>query len=128
MISLYRVSLQFGDRKLLNNVSFLINPNDRIGLIGNNGAGKSTLLKVILGKQNIDEGTIGIPKDITFGYLPQQMNDDELATFVAAGIQETGAAGPKDMGRLMGHLNKLADGRVDGRRLSAAVKEALASV
>lgn len=58
-------------------------------------------------------------------YLPQQMSDDELATFVSAGIAETGAAGPKDMGKVMGHLNKLADGRVDGRRLSAAVKDAL---
>ena len=60
-------------------------------------------------------------------YLPQQMSDDELATFVASGIEETGAAGPKDMGKVMGHLNKLADGRVDGRRLSTAVKEALAN-
>ncbi len=59
-------------------------------------------------------------------YLPQQMSDDELATFVSAGIADTGAAGPKDMGKVMGHLNKLADGRVDGRRLSAAVKNALA--
>jgi uncharacterized protein YqeY len=61
-------------------------------------------------------------------YLPQQMNDDELATFVAHGIAETGAAGPKDMGKVMGHLNKLSDGRVDGRRLSSAVKDALANI
>lgn len=60
-------------------------------------------------------------------YLPQQMSDDELATFVANGIAETGAAGPKDMGKVMGYLNKLTDGRVDGRRLSSAVKEALAN-
>lgn len=60
-------------------------------------------------------------------YMPQQMSDDELTTFVAGGIAKTGAAGPKDMGRVMGHLNKLAEGRVDGRRLSAAVKDALAN-
>ena len=59
-------------------------------------------------------------------YLPQQMSDDELAAFVAAGIAETGAAGPKDMGKVMGLLNKRAEGRVDGRRLSASVREALA--
>lgn len=59
-------------------------------------------------------------------YLPQQMSDEELATFVANGIAETGAEGPKDMGKVMGLLNKQADGRVDGRRLSAAVKDALA--
>lgn len=59
-------------------------------------------------------------------YLPQQMSDDELAAFIAAGLSETGAAGPKDMGKVMGLLNKRAEGRVDGRRLSAAVREALA--
>ncbi|MGN6031809.1 MAG: GatB/YqeY domain-containing protein [Thermomicrobiales bacterium] len=61
-------------------------------------------------------------------YLPQQMTDEELATFVRAGIAETGAAGPKDMGKVMGALNRQAGGRVDGRRLSAAVKDALASL
>lgn len=60
-------------------------------------------------------------------YLPQQMSDDELAAFVAKGIADTGAQGPKDMGKVMGLLNKLADNRVDGRRLSSAVKDALAN-
>ena len=59
-------------------------------------------------------------------YLPQQMSDDELQTFVANGIEEVGAEGPKDMGKVMGLLNKRAEGRVDGRRLSSAVKDALA--
>jgi len=61
-------------------------------------------------------------------YLPQQMSDDELATFVANGIAEVGAEGPKDMGKVMGLLNKQADNRVDGRRLSSAVKDALANL
>lgn len=60
-------------------------------------------------------------------YLPQQMSDDELAAFVAKGIDEAGAEGPKDMGKVMGLLNKQSDGRVDGRRLSSAVKDALAA-
>lgn len=61
-------------------------------------------------------------------YLPRQMDDAELQTLVAEGISATGAAGPKDMGKLMGHVNKASDGRVDGRRLSSAVKEALANL
>ncbi len=61
-------------------------------------------------------------------YLPQQMDDAELAAFVANGIATTGAAGPKDMGKVMGLLTKRADGRVDGRRLSTAVKDALAAL
>lgn len=59
-------------------------------------------------------------------YLPQQMSDDELVSFVRQGVEETGAEGPKDMGKVMGLLNKRAEGRVDGRRLSAAVRDALA--
>lgn len=61
-------------------------------------------------------------------YLPQQMSDDELKQFVTSGIQEVGATSAKDMGKVMGLLNKTSDGRVDGRRLSSAVKEALAQL
>ncbi|MDQ3443585.1 MAG: GatB/YqeY domain-containing protein [Chloroflexota bacterium] len=59
-------------------------------------------------------------------YLPQQMSDDEMAAFVKQGIADAGAEGPKDMGKVMGLLNKRASGRVDGRRLSTAVRESLA--
>lgn len=60
-------------------------------------------------------------------YLPQQMSDDELAEFVESGIERTGAEGPKDMGKVMGLLSSEADGRVDGRRLSEAVRARLTS-
>ncbi|MGI8405289.1 MAG: GatB/YqeY domain-containing protein [Thermomicrobiales bacterium] len=59
-------------------------------------------------------------------YLPQQMDDEELAAFVRQGVLDTGATSPKDMGKVMGLLNKRSDGRADGRRLSTAVREALA--
>ncbi len=58
-------------------------------------------------------------------YLPQQMSDDEVAAFVKQGIADAGAEGQKDMGKVMGLLNKRAEGRVDGRRLSTAVRESL---
>lgn len=60
-------------------------------------------------------------------YLPQQMTDDELRTFIEEGIAQRGAAGPRDMGKLMGLLSASASGRVDGRRLADAVKQRLAS-
>lgn len=60
-------------------------------------------------------------------YLPQQMSDEELQGFVLAGIAEIGAQGPKDMGKVMGLLSARAGGRVDDRRLSSAVRDALAS-
>jgi uncharacterized protein YqeY len=59
-------------------------------------------------------------------YLPKQMDDAELAGLVQAGIAEAGAEGPKDMGKVMGLLKPRTEGRVDGRRLSSAVRDALA--
>lgn len=59
-------------------------------------------------------------------YLPQQMSDEELEAFVRQGIEDTGAESHKDMGKVMGALTAKAQGRVDGRRLSAAVRNALA--
>lgn len=58
-------------------------------------------------------------------YLPQQMTDAELDAFVQEGIAETGAETPKDMGRVMGLLTRRSEGRVDGTRLSTAVRSAL---
>jgi uncharacterized protein YqeY len=58
-------------------------------------------------------------------YLPTEMSDDELAALVDEVIRETGAAGPKDMGKVMPVAMARADGRADGRRLSARVKAAL---
>ncbi len=74
MISLDKINLSFGGFELFKEVSFLINQKDRIGLIGKNGAGKTTLLKIITKQENPTSGVVGIPKDTTVGYLPQQMH------------------------------------------------------
>jgi ATP-binding cassette subfamily F protein 3 len=73
MLSVSHVSVYFGGTYLFNDISFLIQKSDRIGLVGKNGAGKSTLLKIIAGKQSPEEGQISKPNDFTIGYLPQEM-------------------------------------------------------
>ncbi|MDP3556105.1 MAG: ABC-F family ATP-binding cassette domain-containing protein [Bacteroidota bacterium] len=73
MISVNGVTVSFGGYNLFDNISFLINPKDRIGLAGKNGAGKSTLLKILSGQQNPTKGEISMPKSCTIGYLPQDM-------------------------------------------------------
>jgi len=73
MISVNSVTVSFGGFDLFDNVSFLINPKDRIGLAGKNGAGKSTLLKLLAGQQNPSKGEISKPNDCKIGYLPQDM-------------------------------------------------------
>jgi ATP-binding cassette, subfamily F, member 3 len=66
----------------LKETSFLIRPDDRIGLIGKNGAGKTTLLKLISGKLQPSEGEVNIPKGTTIGYLPQEMKLEDKNTLL----------------------------------------------
>jgi len=80
MVSVQDISVSFGSFDLLTNISFLINDQDRIGLAGKNGAGKSTLLKIISGLQSPTSGQIDMSKDVTIGYLPQQMKVDDTTT------------------------------------------------
>lgn len=73
MIQAKQLNLSFGAQDVFNNISFLINPNQRIGLVGRNGSGKSTLLKVIAGLHPVDSGVVALSKDFTLGYLPQEV-------------------------------------------------------
>lgn len=75
MITLEKLSLHFGARALLDEVSLQIGAKDKTGLVGNNGTGKSTLLKIIAGEYHPDSGKIHLSRHTTIGYLPQeQMN------------------------------------------------------
>ncbi|MBE2246869.1 MAG: ABC-F family ATP-binding cassette domain-containing protein [Candidatus Competibacteraceae bacterium] len=74
MISISNLSVVFGGEPLFENISFLINRTDRIGLTGRNGAGKSTLLKIIKGLQKPTSGEVALPKGATIGYLPQEFS------------------------------------------------------
>lgn len=73
MVSVNDLTVSFGGFTLFNGVGFMINPTDRIGLVGKNGAGKSTLLKILMGLQQPTSGQVSVPNDFTLGYLPQQM-------------------------------------------------------
>ncbi|MBN2273973.1 MAG: ATP-binding cassette domain-containing protein [Bacteroidales bacterium] len=80
MISFSGLSVIFGGQFLFRDISFVVNPKDKIGLVGRNGAGKTTLLKIIMGQQSPDEGQIVVPQDIRLGYLPQQMTVTDRKT------------------------------------------------
>ena len=73
MISIDKLGVEFSATPLFIDASFVVNPKDRIALVGKNGAGKSTMLKIIAGMQEPTYGQVSRQKDITIGYLPQVM-------------------------------------------------------
>lgn len=73
MVSIEKLGVEFGTTPLFQDVNFVINPKDKIALVGKNGAGKSTMLKIIAGIQRPTSGTVSLQKGITVGYLPQVM-------------------------------------------------------
>jgi ATP-binding cassette subfamily F protein 3 len=72
MIAAHRLGIHFSGDPLFEDVTFIINPGDRIGLVGANGAGKSTLMKALLGLQQVDEGSLHTSRHAAIGYLPQE--------------------------------------------------------
>ena len=80
MVSIQNLSVEFSAKSLFDNINYVINPRDRIALVGKNGAGKSTMLKIIAGIQSPTSGKVSMPRDITVGYLPQQMELNDTLT------------------------------------------------
>ncbi len=80
MISLDNLTVSYGGWTLFDNISFLINPKDRIGLVGKNGAGKTTLLRIITGEQQPTSGAVTLNGDCTIGSLPQTMRVADTTT------------------------------------------------
>lgn len=76
MFSVQNISMLFSGHLLFDQVSFLINSNDKIGLVGANGTGKSTLLKLLAKELEFDSGEIVIPEGKTIGYLPQELKNE----------------------------------------------------
>ena len=68
--------MSFGTQTIFDNISFQINNNDKVGIIGVNGAGKSTLFNILLGNLTPDSGSIFLNSKINLGYLPQVIMDD----------------------------------------------------
>lgn len=85
MLSVNNLSVYFTGKYLFDNVTFLVNDRDRVGLVGKNGAGKTTLLRIINGEQVPETGTISKKTDITIGYLPQ----DIISTGIGTVFEET---------------------------------------
>ena len=85
MISGDSLTVEFGGAPLFSNISFVINPKDRIALMGKNGAGKSTLLKILSGSREATRGKVSVPEGVSVAYLPQHlMTEDGRTVFEEA--------------------------------------------
>ncbi len=87
MVSVDALTVEFGGTTLFKDISFVINPKDRIALMGKNGAGKSTLLKILAGVRQPSRGSVSVPKDCTVCYLPQHMMTEDGRTVVEEASQ-----------------------------------------
>ncbi len=75
LLSVHNLSKAYGVITVLNNVSFIINSNDRVGIVGMNGAGKTTLLRILVGQETMDDGKISFAPSLEVGSLPQTTPD-----------------------------------------------------
>lgn len=82
MVSVSGVAIGFSGDYLFEDVTFMVNATDKIGLAGRNGAGKSTLMKVMSGRRKPDLGSIAIPNAVTVGYLAQDLNPNSALTVI----------------------------------------------
>lgn len=111
MISVDAVTVEFNGSALFKDITFNINDNDRIALMGKNGAGKSTLLKIIAGVNKPTRGKVSAPKDAIIAYLPQHLLTQDDATV----FEETSKAFGKILGmkKQMDELNRQLETRTD---------------
>lgn len=111
MLSVENLKVEFGVKPLFHDVNFVVNPKERIALVGKNGAGKSTMLKILAGLQQPTDGTVSMPKDMVVGYLPQVMKIADTCTVRQEA--EKAFAGIIDLKKRVEHLNNLIAERTD---------------
>ncbi len=80
MITVDKVGVEFTGRTLFKDISFVVNPEDKIALMGKNGAGKSTLMKIIAGVNKPSHGFVRSPKESVIAYLPQHLLTEDSVT------------------------------------------------
>ena len=91
MVSLDNIRVEFDGKPLFDGISFLLQPKEKVGLVGDNGAGKTTLLQVIRGEMKPTEGNVHLPSNLKTGYLPQQIeftDEDEIYSAVFNSLDE----------------------------------------
>src|SRR5712691_214577 len=111
MISLSRISKQYGRQVLFVDASFQLNPGERVGLVGPNGAGKTTIFRMIVGEEAPDEGDVSVPRKMTIGYFRQDV--EEMS---GRSVLDEAMAGSGRLGDLHHELEALQSAMADPAR------------
>lgn len=111
MISVDGLAVEFSGETLFSDVSFVINPEDKIALMGKNGAGKSTIMKIIAGERKPTKGHVRAPKDAVIAYLPQHLLTEDNCTVFEEASKAFGEL--QSMSAEMDRLNKELETRTD---------------
>ncbi len=111
MISLARVSKQYGRQLLFVDASFQLNPGEKVGLVGPNGAGKTTLFRMIVGEEAPDEGEVSVPRKLTVGYFKQDVEEMK-----GRSVLDEAIAGSGRLGELHHELEALQQAMSDPER------------
>jgi ATPase subunit of ABC transporter with duplicated ATPase domains len=93
MISLSRISKQYGKQILFVDASFQLNPGEKVGLVGPNGSGKTTLFRLITGEEGVDEGDVSVPRKLTVGYFRQDVEEMSGRSVLDEAIAGSGRLG-----------------------------------
>ena len=125
MITVDALTVEFGGTTLFKDISFQINPKDRIALMGKNGAGKSTLLKIIAGVRTATRGSVSVPKDCVVAYLPQHLITDNSRTVFEETCQAFAPSASHSGGDRPHQQRALLTHRLRERLLHAAHREAI---
>src|SRR3954454_15607980 len=112
MISLSRISKQYGRQLVFVDASFQLNPGERAGLVGPNGAGKTTLFRMIVGEESPDDGDVSVPKKMTIGYFRQDIEE-----MTGRSVLDEAIAGSGRLGDLHHELEALQNAMSDPDRI-----------
>src|SRR6187402_2915835 len=93
VLSLSRISKQYGRQVLFVEASFQLNPGERVGLVGPNGAGKTTIFRMITGEESPDEGDVSVPKKMSIGYFRQDVEEMSGRSVLDEAIAGSGRLG-----------------------------------
>src|SRR6202163_2481214 len=93
MLSVTRISKQYGRQLIFVDASFQLNSGEKVGLVGPNGAGKTTLFRMVVGEESPDDGDVSVPKKLTIGYFRQDVEEMSGRSVLDEAIAGSGRAG-----------------------------------